>query len=408
MAEKKKEVGLEGAPYWYNTHFDKLDFEWSKEEELELERYAEKMHKNISEEEMLPIDRWKAHMAGKPADRKCVGLATMVVYATRTLDSYADALKPIDCYRYPKLMLKAKLATGARFKTDFINWAMIIYTEGLWGGHAKMIDYGNPSLVGEPPIKTMEDLEKAEVPDPYSDGLYPGYLWACREMRRFYTKYKLPYALWTSMCPGPTEVVMQGMMGWNPFLKALLKNPELAKACSEKAQIWCKRWGRALIKEAKPEAIYCCQFTGGFPMKGREWVADLWKELALDLKAADPKVHLSHGYSFLSGVLEWYQILNERGAMTKDTFDGGTDGRGEIDMSKVMDWHREHDIYLGFSPFDQVTEKGPIPRIEEEVKALCDLGRSHRRYMPWVCLGYFAPPPHVDAAHAALKKYSKL
>ena len=32
---------MESAPYWYGTHLDDLDFEWSREDKLEIERYCE-------------------------------------------------------------------------------------------------------------------------------------------------------------------------------------------------------------------------------------------------------------------------------------------------------------------------------------------------------------------------------
>ncbi len=414
MAQKKKHMGMEGAPYWYNTPLDKLDFEWSTEEALELERYCEKILKNVTEEEMLPLDRWKAHIAGKPADRKTIQFHPKVTYATRTLDGYADALRPIDCYRHPKLMVKAKVSSSARFKSDFVSWAMITYTEGLWGGHAKMIDYGNPSMVGEPPIKTREDLEKAEVPNPYEDGLYPGYIWAVREIRRLHDKYKLPMPLWVSMCPGPIEVMQLGMMGWNPVLKAIRKDPEFAQAAADKANVWCKRFAHALVDVGRTEAIYCCQFTGGFPMRGgAEWVADKWKELGDDIKAYSMKknkinVHLSHGYSFLSGCFEWYDCLHEHGAMTRECWDGGMDGRGEVDMLKVLAWHRDNDILLGYSSPSETLEKGPIQKIIDEQKQLCAETRSHRRFTPMLNLTYWQAPAHVDAAFAALKQYAKL
>ena len=66
----KKEIRMQGAPDWYSKHLDELGFEWSPEEELEIERYCEKILKNVAEEEMTPLERWKAHMAGKPTDRK--------------------------------------------------------------------------------------------------------------------------------------------------------------------------------------------------------------------------------------------------------------------------------------------------------------------------------------------------
>ncbi len=69
----------------------------------------------------------------------------------------------------------------------------------MWGGQSKMIEYGNPVLDGAPPIKTMEDLEGMPIPDPRKDGLYPGYLWANRELRRIINEYELHLPIWGSV-----------------------------------------------------------------------------------------------------------------------------------------------------------------------------------------------------------------
>ena len=41
--------GLEGAPDWYGTPVDRLDFEWSEAEQLELEDYCSQIHLNLAE-----------------------------------------------------------------------------------------------------------------------------------------------------------------------------------------------------------------------------------------------------------------------------------------------------------------------------------------------------------------------
>jgi hypothetical protein len=255
----------------------------------------------------------------------------------------------------------------------------------------------------------MKDLEGLEVPNPYTDGMYPGWLWANREMRRIFDKYQIPMPIWTSMCPGPTEVAMTGMMGWTQFQVALRKNPELARACADLALQWNIRLGRALIDVAQPEGIYCCQFTGGFPLKGNEWVADQWRVLGENLKTYSPKpLHLSHGYSFLSGVFQWYEVLHERGALTPDMWDGGTGGWSEdMDMWRILDAHRGYNLYLSFSIRNETLEKGPISAIEEEMKTWCEKGKSHPKFSPGVVPVYFCPPEHVDAAIAAFKNYNK-
>ncbi|MCL4554308.1 MAG: hypothetical protein M1565_04130, partial [Actinobacteria bacterium] len=66
MATPRLKLGtMENAPDWYGKSLDELDFEWSTEEELELERYCEKIIKNAEEEEMTPLQRYDATWAGK-------------------------------------------------------------------------------------------------------------------------------------------------------------------------------------------------------------------------------------------------------------------------------------------------------------------------------------------------------
>jgi len=65
MNMAKERVRMENAPEWYNTPLDQLDFHWSHDEKVELERYCEKIHKNIAEEEMTPRERFRATLEGK-------------------------------------------------------------------------------------------------------------------------------------------------------------------------------------------------------------------------------------------------------------------------------------------------------------------------------------------------------
>jgi len=400
---------IEGAPDWCSKHLDELNFEWSPEEELEIERYCEKILRNIAEEEMTPLERWKAHMAGKPADRKFFSVCTMTVYTAHSLDSFGDMLIPSDLYKYPKLMVKAWLATVARHKLDYPMMNINCYSEGIFGGRAKFIPYGNPCMVGEAPIKTMEDLESMKVPDPYVDGLYPGWLWANRELRRIFDKYSIPMPLWSSPGPEANGTVLLGMLGMSGFLVALRKNPELAKACCDLANEWCKSLGKALIDVCSPDGVYYCQFTGLFPMKGNEWVADHNAELAKYLKSIDQNCHLSHGYSFLSGIYEWYDVMHARGAIGRDAFDGGMSGELlGADGKKIIDWHQEHDIFISYSIDTETGIKGPVSRIDEEFKALAELGRNHRRFALNFLPTWWTPQAHVDAAVEAMRKYSKL
>jgi len=150
----------------------------------------------------------------------------------------------------------AHLATMARLKTDYANFHNINYGEDLWGGLSRMIDYGNPILEPPNPIKTIDDLEGMPVPDPHTDGLYPGYLWSNREFRRILTEHNLPIPIWGSICPGPDLLMMMGMVGWMEFPNILRKNPELIRKGMDIGTQFIIRFGKAVIDVCSPEAIY--------------------------------------------------------------------------------------------------------------------------------------------------------
>ena len=255
MWKGRKPIG--GAPYWYDTPYDKLDFEWTPEEKLMLDRFCEQIQKNIDEEGgMTPRERVLALLYGKDKDRVVACTQTLTTYITKTLDSHCDAIKPIDAYKFPKLWVMAHLATIARYKLDYANFHNINYGEDMWGGQSRMIDYGNPIIEPPYPIKSMEDLEGMPVPDPYTDGLYPGYLWANAEYRRILDEHNLPIPIWASMCPGPELLVMMGMTGWTEFAMFLRKNPELIRKALDISQEFNLRLGKAMIDVCRPEAMY--------------------------------------------------------------------------------------------------------------------------------------------------------
>ena len=58
-----------------------LEFEWSPEEKLELERYCEKILKNVAEGEMTPRQRFEATMEGRA--RGCLLFEAAIATAKR-------------------------------------------------------------------------------------------------------------------------------------------------------------------------------------------------------------------------------------------------------------------------------------------------------------------------------------
>ncbi len=416
--KRLKQFGdFQRGPYWYGTPLKNLDFEWSKEEKAEIERYCEKTLKNCKEEEMTPLARLKATYAGKPTDRAFIHCLYGNTYGARVLDGFGDMLKPIDIYLNPKLWVKVHLATPARFKLDYPNAYGLSYTEEFWGGTGKLIDYGNPVLVGEPPIKKIEDLEGYEVPDPRLDGLYPGYLWANRELRRIYDDYGLSKCMpiIPRICGGPIGTVMMFMTGWAGFSSNLRKNPELNKACLELATQWEIKYAQAVFDVCRCEGEYMCAMTGASPVKmgnvDNSWIADYWTRIG---KAIGPQTPVMYGYAF-SQTVNWLPILLEHEALGKfsptpphwDSFCGGLVDP-QSDPQKAIDFHRDHDLYLAVMGSDKTLLDGPIPAIEEDHKKICDMGRSYSRF----CIGvgmvdYWTPSAHVDAGIAAAKKWGK-
>ena len=398
-----QEVRLEGAPYWYSTHLDQLSFEWSYEEELEIERYCDKILKNIAEEEMTPRQRFEATMAGRERDRLLIEALYFNPYAVQTLDSAADALKPIDVCRNPKLLVKAHLATLARFALDLPALYPISYTHDLWGGRAQMTEYGNPRMVGDPPIKSVADLESVEVPDPEKDGLYPGYLWACREIKRIFTKHGVDKVmpLWISII-GPLVTSMESMIGWNQFLIALHKNPELCRRTMELATEWAIKFGQAAI-DAGADCLVMCAYPGVMPIKGNEWMIEYYVNIG---KALGYQVPLWFALTY-EKALAWFPVIYEKEAVGPKSFRGWL--CAEMDYQKVVDFSREHDLYCSCALSDSVLLNGPISAIEEETKRRCEYGKSHSKFaIGMAAVDYLTPPANFEAAIAAAKRYGKL
>jgi hypothetical protein len=94
--------------------------------------------------------------------------------------------------------------------------------------------------------------------------------------------------------------------------------------------------------------------------------------------------------------------------MTPDTWDGGIGGWMEdVDMFKILDWHREHNIFHTIMMRGKALEEGSMSVIEEEMKALSEYGKPDPKFSPGIAPVWHVPQPNVDAAVAAFKKYNK-
>ncbi|MFC2018176.1 uroporphyrinogen decarboxylase family protein [Chloroflexota bacterium] len=406
MAGEKKlklKIGkMIDAPEWYDTPLDKLDFHWSREEELELERYCEKILKNAEEEEMTPKERFEATWQGKDKDRLHKEIKYNVPYAVRTLDSFADAIKPGDLYKWPKLHVKGHLATAARFKLDIINVYTIAYNENHFGADAKMIDYGTPMMLGDPPVKTIADIEDVEVPDPKKHGLYPGYLWAVKELMRIMKKYGVDKVMpiEVSFCGDPLGTVHLGMTGFTLGLLLPKKDPELFKLCLEKATEWTIKFGKA-VKELNPDGMYLCSYMGAIPPQMRninnEYILELTQGKVGPIISAGKgnKPYLWHTLG-ASGWMSWMRLYEKYNAIGPDSFGGWYVGP-EMPYEEVFEYAREKDLYCGCAIDDHIMLDGDFDAIEAQLAPRLKIAKQYPKHI--CCLGvfdYWTPQPYVD------------
>lgn len=400
----RNEVRLQGAPYWYGTPIEKLDFEWSPEEKLEIERYCEEILKNVEKEEMTPRARFEATLAGDSRDRLMLEAHYFNLFSLRTLDPDAGSLKPVDVCKNPKLLVKAHLATLARYALDLPALYPISYTDELWGGRAQMMEYGNPGMVGDPPIKSVHDLEGLEVPDPRSDGLFPGYLWAIQETKRIFIEYGIENVmpLWVSICVDPIGTVAMSMLGWSRFLRSLRNDMELCRRSLDLASSWVIRFGQAVI-DSGADCLMTCAYPGVMPIKGNEWLLGYYTNIG---KTLGPRAPLWYALTYEKAPT-WFPVMLEKGAVGSGSFLGWF--CAEIDYQKAIDFSRDHDLYCSCAISDRVLLNSPITTIEEEIKVRCEYGKSHSKFSIGIAaVDFTTPPANFEAAVAAAKKYGKL
>ena len=138
--------------------------------------------------------------------------------------------------------------------------------------------------------------------------------------------------------------------------------------------------------------------------------ATLGKELSNYSKEKYGKpVHLSFGYAFMGKALEWAEVMWDRGGLgpAGETWNGGSGGRGSVDLWKLAEWHHEHQCYMAASIEDTTLENGPISAIEEEVKEWVLKHKHMPKFAPAINPTYWTPPEHTDAAIATFKRYAR-
>ncbi len=75
---------------------------------------------------------------------------------------------------------------------------------------------------------------------------------------------------------------------------------------------------------------------------------------------------------------------------------------------KMLDFHREHDLYIARIGSYQTLLDGPVSAIEDEVKRLLEFGKPYPRFS--IAIGmvdYWTPPSNLEAAIAAAKNFGR-
>ena len=144
------------------------ELKFSADERIQIKKYVKQIEANIAKEEMTPLERLLTAERHKEPDRVPIHLCTM------EHNSRAIKVPLREIYKDPKKAVLADLATVALYGSDVMhNYPdpHVIGTEEM----GTKIDYPEDStaILREFPVKTIDDVDRLEVPDPYADGKLP-------------------------------------------------------------------------------------------------------------------------------------------------------------------------------------------------------------------------------------------
>jgi uroporphyrinogen-III decarboxylase len=390
---------MEDAPKWFNTPWTKLDFPFSEEEELEIERYCQKIKQNIEKDKMTPWERWKAMVAGQEVDMIHVQIHPETTYSIKALDGYADAVKPIDSFKHPKLFLKAHLASIARFGSHVPQIYSYSYGESEWGGKAKYLERAHPVMI-ESGVKTPEDVDRLVVPDPRKDGAYPGMLWMIHNMKAAFKKYGLGdmIPVGASCCTPPEWIVGQSMRGLKVGFLEPMKNPDLWHKEIRKTTDFAIQYAKAL-REAGADIVWCCQHHSAWsPQVFKDHIAQYCGEFA--------KKGPLDGWAYAGNQEAHVQIAADAGAYEPVQF---LQFATETPVEAMRKFTKEiNKAYICCEPDKAILTD--LPTLEATVKQHIKIGTSTPGVGFGMAVGaidYWTPPQNVDAFIKYVKQYGK-
>jgi uroporphyrinogen decarboxylase len=202
--------------------------------------------------EMNPSQRWRAIIRGDPVDR--VPVFPWAFGHGAILLGYSNLG---DLYAKPEVAYKAQTISRELYGWD----QPLMFWSPSWGiteyGGKSLFPY-NPKMMSvtmvEPAVKTPEDAEKLEVPDPGKD---PNMIEAMKWMKKSVEKREMPMFF---LCGGwltnlDKIVEIQTVMRW------LRKEPSLIKKLLAKTVEFAVRQTELLVKEMGADTWIAMDFT---------------------------------------------------------------------------------------------------------------------------------------------------
>jgi uroporphyrinogen-III decarboxylase len=193
------------------------------------------------------------------------------------------------------------------------------------------------------------------------------------------------------------------MMSMPTFMKALKKQPEVAKRALELTTEWSMKFGKA-VKEMGPDGMYLCDISGVVPLE-YDWIVDYTTDIGKTVQAGNP-IPMWHELGMMHGWLEWMPSYWNRGALSKDSFWGWYLDM-EVPYEEASAFSREHDIYCCLLVHDKLIVEGGS-ELEEDIKRKTAVAKLHPKHgfgLPNI--DYWTRPEQFDNAMELAKKYGK-
>lgn len=180
----------------------------------------------------------------------------------------------------PELKVSAALAFAERFEPDLIFFPNDVAVEAeALGAAVKFSNYGMP-VIGEYPVKDMNDLNKLKLPDPYNTGRMPLNIeTVSRLARKVPNRYKVAHVI------GPFTVAGQ-LTGVDKLARKTINDPSFTQALLEITSETVIRYARTLV-EAGADVLYVAEPSASLisPFLFRKYLAEHLKRLFNSVKA---------------------------------------------------------------------------------------------------------------------------